>query len=146
MFFTPLNFYTYWAIKEKKMVQLYTKETLDERLVPTSQLLVEVLTGSKTTMIYKVSLHSNGNHRFPFAIHVPNHNRGFGNTKQNCYYEIDPERQRIFVGDHPFRHLDKTGLGSTFYVADTVTVQDVLTVFHQAGYEILDRKRTWQEL
>ena len=131
------------------MVQLYRKSSssLDD-LIPCPDSLTEVLAGDHDVVIYQevdTGLPRKDNR--PFALHVPDHDRGFGDWDKREYYEIDSLGRRIFLnGSSPFRHLDKTSSERKFFIREDVTIQDFITAFREAGYEILNRTRRYEEL
>ena len=132
---------------KRDMVQLYQKQPLSEELVPCPDSLIEVLTGADTAIVYKQV--DNGLPRKdnqPFAIHVPDHARGFGDCDKRKYYEIDVEGRRIFdYNASIFRHLDKTGQGKKYFIEEKVGLEDFVEDFKRGGYTIMNRIRNWGE-
>ena len=125
------------------MIQLYEKNPGDE-LVPVSESLVTVLTGDEVVVVYKSA--ANPADEDPIAINfIRVGDRGFGDWDARKFYEIDAEGRRIFEGDFPFRHLDKTTSSTRYFVEPDVSIDDFILEFQGAGYEILQRRKSWTD-
>lgn len=107
-----------------------------KELIPLEESLVDIMTRDDIAIIQRKR--NNPRDEMPIGINIISHgDRGFGEWGSQKYYMINKEKKEISqTDDFIYRHTDKCSSSPKYYLEETVSIEDLITEFQNAGYTL----------